>query len=155
MCTSIQGISAQLPGVPSAKVCLSAQVLCTGSQGIYTLCRGVPLAQVGSSAQFGVLVFKASMLDSPVGEGVGGSISQSSFTCQVWCSGIQSIYYQLPTGVHLPKYVHLPSFVYWYSKQISPVRVEISYSHLGVFQGCLRHVLGDVEWVTSYITVQC
>ena len=25
----------------------------------------------------------------------------------------------------------------------------------GVFQGCLRHVLGCVEWVTSDITVQC
>ena len=48
---------------------------------------GGPLAKVGSSAKFGVLVFKASMLYS-----LGGSIGQSRFVCQVWCSSIQGIY---------------------------------------------------------------
>ena len=66
---------------------------------------GGPSAKVGSSAKFGAVVFKASMIDYP-GE-----------------------------GVHLPKYVHMQSFVYWYSRQISPVRLEISYCHLGVVSG--------------------
>ena len=38
------------------------QVWCTGIQGIYALFTGGPLAKVGSSANFGVLVFKASIL---------------------------------------------------------------------------------------------
>ena len=76
-----------------------------------------PLAKGGSSAKFGVVVFKASMLNS-----LG--------------------------GVHLPKYVHLPSFVYWYSWQISPVRDDIFYCHLGC-------VLGGVKGVTYDMTVQC
>ena len=48
----------------------------------------------------------------------GGSISQSRFICQVWCSGIQGISALLPRGVQLPKYVGLPSFVYWYSRHL-------------------------------------
>ena len=53
----------------------------------------------------------------------------------------------LTRGVHLPKYVHLPSFVYWYSRQISPVRVEISYCHLGDVSGMFWDVsgVGDVK----------
>ena len=45
----------------------------------------------------------------------GGSISQIRFICQVLCIGKQGIFGLLPRGVHLPKYVCLPSFVYWYS----------------------------------------
>ena len=51
---------------------------------------GGPLAKVGSSAKFGVAVLKASILDS-LGWGVGGSIGQSRFVCQVGCTGIQGI----------------------------------------------------------------
>ena len=47
-------------------------------------------------------------------------------------------------GVHLPKYVHLPSFVYWYSRQISPVRVEISNCYLGGVLWVLRGVTSDM-----------
>ena len=46
-----------------------------------------PSAKVGLSAKFGVLVFKASILDS-----LGVSIGQSRFICQFWCTGIQGIY---------------------------------------------------------------
>ena len=46
-----------------------------------------PLAIIGLSAKFGVAVFKSSNLDS-----LGGSIGQSRFVCQVWCSSIQVIY---------------------------------------------------------------
>ena len=117
-----------------------------------------PLAKVGLSAKFGVAVFKASMLDS-LG---GGSISQSRFICQVWCSHIQGILFLITQArrVHLPKYVHLPSFVYWCSRQISPVRVEISYCHLqggvsGVFWACFGVSRGVLRGVTSDITLQC
>ena len=50
---------------------------------------GGPSAKVGSSAKFGVLVFKASLLYY-----TGGSICQSTFICQVLCTGIQGIYSQ-------------------------------------------------------------
>ena len=89
-------------GGPLAKVCLSAkfgvavfkasildslgvsigqsrficQILCTGIQGIYALFIGLgPSAKVGSSAKFGVLVFKASILDSL------GVYCQNMFIC--------------------------------------------------------------------------
>ena len=52
-----------------------------------------PLAKVGLSVKFGVAVFKASMLDS-----LGGSIGQSRFICQVWCSSIQGIFAQFTGG---------------------------------------------------------
>ena len=54
---------------------------------------GGPSAKVGSSANFGVLVFKASLLYYP-----GGSIWQSMFICQVLYSGIQIIYALLMEG---------------------------------------------------------
>ena len=53
---------------------------------------GGPSAKVCSSAKCCVLAFKASMLYS------GGSISQSRFICQVWCSGIQGINSQFTGG---------------------------------------------------------
>ena len=54
---------------------------------------GGTLAKVGSSAHFGVLVFKASLVYFP-----RGSIGQSRFICQFWCTGIQGIYSQFPGG---------------------------------------------------------
>ena len=53
---------------------------------LYSLELG-PSAKVGSSANFGVLVFKASMLYYP-----GGPLAKVVFVCQVWCTGIQGIY---------------------------------------------------------------
>ena len=50
-------------------------------------------AKVGSSAKFGVVVFKASILNS-----WGVYISQSRFACQVWCSSIQGIYSRFTGG---------------------------------------------------------
>ena len=102
---------------PGGSICQSMfiwQVLCTGIQGICALLLGDPLAKVGSSAKFGLVVFKASILDSLGGPSVricslpsfvywysrhlcsinGGSIGQSRFICQVWCTGIQGIYFQ-------------------------------------------------------------
>ena len=60
---------------------------------------GSPSAEVGSSAKFGLAVFNASMLDS-LGK---GSIGQSRFICQVWCSSIQGSYAQFTGGGHQPK----------------------------------------------------
>ena len=129
------------------------QVWCSSIQGIYLQLPGGggPSAKVSSSAKFGVAVFKASMLDS-LG---AGSIGQSRFICQVWCSGIQGIYGQLTRGSIYQSMFHWLSFVYCYSRQISPVRVEISYCHLGVFKGCFGHVLGVSSGVISDITVPC
>ena len=78
-------------------------------------------AKVCLSAKFFVPAFKVSILYS-----FGGSICQSMFICQVLCTGIQGISALFIGGVYLPKYVHLPSFVYWYSRQISAVRLKIS-----------------------------
>ena len=38
-----------------------------------------------------------------------GSIGQSRFVCQFWCTGIQGISTLLPRGVHRPKKVRLPN----------------------------------------------
>ena len=53
---------------------------------------GGPSAKVGSSVKFGVAVFKASILFP------GGSICQSMFVCQVLCTIIQGIYAVLNGG---------------------------------------------------------
>ena len=58
---------------------------------------GGPLANIGSSANFGVLIFKASLLYY-----LGGSIGQHRFICQVLCSFIEGIYSQFTGGVDLP-----------------------------------------------------
>ena len=99
------------------------QVWCTGIQGIYSQFTGGPLAKVGSSAKFGVLVFKASMLYIGVGSiaKVGssakfgvlvfkasilihwGSIGQSSFVCQVWCTVFKASILDSLGGIHWPK----------------------------------------------------
>ena len=64
-CTGIQGIYSQFTGVSIGQSRFICQFWCTGIQGIYALfIGGGPLAKVGSSAKFGVLVFKASILDS-------------------------------------------------------------------------------------------
>ena len=62
LCTGIQGISALLPGGPSAKLCSSAKFCVTGIQGISVLLPGGPSAKEGSSGKFCVLVFKPSVL---------------------------------------------------------------------------------------------
>ena len=95
---------------PSAKVCSSAKccVLAFKASMLYL---GGPSAKVGPSANFGVAVFKASMLNW---HWDGGSIGQSRFICQVWCSSVQGIYAQFTGrdgGPLLPKEVHLPSLV--------------------------------------------
>ena len=119
LCTGIKGISALFPGgsIHQSYVCLPSvvywyarhlcsicggsicqsmfvcQVLCTGIQGIYALFVGGPSAKVCPHLPSVVYWhFKASMLYS------GGSISQSRFICQVWCSGIQGINSQFTGG---------------------------------------------------------
>ena len=84
-------------GVSICQSMLVCQVWCSSIQGIYSQFMGGPLAKVGLSANFGVLVFKASLLYHP-----GGSIYQSMFVCQVLCTNIQGIY-ALLMGVHQPK----------------------------------------------------
>ena len=46
------------------------QVWCSGIQGIYAQLPGGSISQIGSSAKFGVVVFKASILNYP-GESIG------------------------------------------------------------------------------------
>ena len=67
-CNCLQEIHSHFGG-SSAKVDV-CQVWCSGIQGIYSRLGG-PSAKVGLSANFGVLVFKASLLYYP-----GGSIGQ-------------------------------------------------------------------------------
>ena len=55
---------------------------------------GGQFSKVCSSAKFGVVVFMASILNSP-----GGSISQSRFVCQFLCTGMQGISALLPGGL--------------------------------------------------------
>ena len=106
LCSGMQVISALVLGGSIGQSRFICQVLCSGMQVISALVLGGSLAKEGLSAKFGVAVFKASILDY-----VGGSIGQSRFVCQVWCSNIPD------RGIHLPKYV-LPSFVCWYLRQI-------------------------------------
>ena len=82
-------------GGPSAKVGSSANfgVLVFKASLLYYL--GGPSAKVCSSDKFGVPEFKASILNPPGGR---GSISQSRFVCQFWCTGIQGISALLPRG---------------------------------------------------------
>ena len=96
---------------------------------------GGSLAKEGSSAKFGVAVFKASILDY-----VGDPLAKVGLSAKFGVAVFQT---SMPDswGVHLPKYVHLPCFVYWYARQISPVRAEISYFHLGGVWG----ISGGVE----------
>ena len=54
---------------------------------------GGSLAKVGLFAKFGVVVFKASVIDSL---GWLGSTGQSMFICQFCCTGIQGISVLLP-----------------------------------------------------------
>ena len=107
--------SLQYPGSPLPKYPHLPSVLYWYSRHLCSICWGAPLAKLGSSAKIGVLVFKASMINSLT----GGSICQSI--------------------------VHLSSCVYWYSRQISPVRLEISYCHLGVVSGVFWPYFG-VFW---------
>ena len=125
LCTGIQGIYALLIGGSISQSRFVCQVWCSSIQGIYSwFPGGIHWSKVGSSAKFGVAVFKASILYSlgdpsakvcssacQVGglcsfcgiQGIyalliGGSISQSRFICQVWCSSIQGIYSWLTGG---------------------------------------------------------
>ena len=77
-------------GAPLAKVGLSANLGVLVFKASILNSLGGPSANVGLSAKFGVVVFKASILDSLC----WGSIGQSRVICQVWCSGIQGIYSQ-------------------------------------------------------------
>ena len=86
----------------------------------------------------------------------------SRFICQVWCSGIQSILFLITHGGSSAKVCSSAKISFNTDTDIlklaqyEHVRVEISVIVIwGVFQGCLRHVLGCVEGVTSAITVQC
>ena len=155
-CTGIQGIYSSFTGgsIQSMFICQVfvywySRHLCSINWGVYqpkyvclprfvywysrNLCSihwGI-LAKVGSSAKCGVAVFKASILDwlgGSIGQSrficqvwcssiqgiyslfTGGSICQSMFVCQVLCTGIQGIYALLIGGSIQPKYVHLPSF---------------------------------------------
>ena len=60
-CNCLQEIHSHFGGSIS-KSRFICQVWCSGIQGIYSRFTGGPLAKVGSSANFGVLVFKASLL---------------------------------------------------------------------------------------------
>ena len=110
---------------------LICQVLCSDMQVISALVLEELSAEEGSSAKFGVAVFKASILNYP-----GGPLAEVGLSAKFGVAVFQTSMLN-SWGFHLPKYVHLPSFVYWYSRQISPVRVEISYCHLEGVSGSL------------------
>ena len=86
-------------GAPSAKVCSSAQfcVLVFKASMVYLL--GGLLAKEGLSDKYEhtskLLLnnFQCNCLQE-IHSHFGGSIGQSRFICQVWCSGIQGIYSQ-------------------------------------------------------------
>ena len=79
-------------GGPLAKLGLSAKFCVLIFRASLLYYAGGPLAEVGSSAKSGVAAFKAFILDS------WGSIGQSRFICQVFCTGIQGISVLLPGG---------------------------------------------------------
>ena len=62
LCTGIQAIYAILIGGSIGQSRFVCQVWYNSIQGIYSQFTGGPLAKVGSSANFGVAVFKASLL---------------------------------------------------------------------------------------------
>ena len=113
LCSGIQGISTLVPGGSIGQSRVICHVLCSGMQVISALVLGSPLVTLGLSVEFGILVFKASLLwycGGPLARlglfakfGVlvftasllwywgGGSIGQSRFVCQVLFSGMQVI----------------------------------------------------------------
>ena len=158
LCSGMQGIPPLVPGRSIGQSRFICQVLHSGMQVISALGLGGPSAKVGSSAKFCVVVCMLSLL----WYWGGHQLKKVHLPSLVWQysrhpflitqGGCPSAKVGLSTkfgvavfqtsmldswGVHLPKYVHLPSFVYWYSRQISPVRVEISYCHLGGGLGVL------------------
>ena len=112
-CTGIQSIYSQFTGGPSAKVCSSANfgVLVFKASLLYY--PGGPLAKVCLSVKFGVLVFKASIRDL-----LGVSIDQIRFICQIVCTGIQGISALLPKMSFGQSMIHLPNFVYCFSRHL-------------------------------------
>ena len=149
--------------LPLAKVGLSAKfgVVVVKASILHSV--GGPSAKVGSSAKFHVVVFKASVLDYPRGGSIiqsrfvcqvwcssiqgihsgftRGSISQSRLVCQVWCSSIQGIYSGLPGG---------PSAKFCVLVFKANITCQ-SWSLFLSFGGCFRGVKG----VTYDMTVQC
>ena len=84
---------------PSAKVGLSAKFgVVEFKASILDSPGECPSAKVGSSAKFGVAVFKASILDS-----LGGPLAKVDSSANFWCTGIQGISASLPGWVHQPK----------------------------------------------------
>ena len=106
---------------------------------------GVHQPKVGLSAKFGVVV-----IQGIYSQFTGGSISQSRFVCQLWCSSIQGIYSQFTGGsIGQSRFVHqlwcssysrhLFSIHWW-----GPLTNVGSSANLGglVFKACLLYYLG-------------
>ena len=72
-------------------------------------------AKVCSSAKFGIVIFKASILNSEVGPSAKECFSAK---CCVLVFKVSMLYLW---GVHLPKCVCLPSVVYWYSRHLCSI----------------------------------
>ena len=66
-------------------------------------CLGGQSAKVCSSAKFGVVVFKACILNSE-----GGQSAKVVFVCQFWCAGMQGISALLPRGMGVEQPGELP-----------------------------------------------
>ena len=167
-----------LGGGPSAKVCSSAKfcvlvfkanitcqswnlLLSFGGyiwhdctiRGNFHLFLKNPLAKVGSSAKFGVAVFKASMLDL-----LGGSISQSRFVCQVWCSSIQGIYAWFTAGCPSAKVCSSAKFcalVFKANITCQSWNLLLSFGGvLGVSRGLNLTWLYNANWLFTTIIIQ-
>ena len=102
-CTGIQGISAQLPGGSIGQ----SWVYCI--QGISIQFPGGPSPKVCSSAKYEhtsklpLTNFQCNCLQE-IHSYFGGSIGQSKFVCQFWCTSIKGISTVVPGGgVHWPK----------------------------------------------------
>ena len=145
-------------------------------QGCLGVLRGVTsdmTVQCCLSAKVGVAVFKASILNS-----LGGSIGQSRFMCQVWCSSIQGIYSWFTVGpsakvglsANFGVLVFKASLLFslggpsakisfktnitFYTWQIWALIVEICNCHVGVFggdRGCQGgYIWHDCTMLTVY-----
>ena len=162
VCTDIQGISAWLPGGPSAKAMFICQVWHSGIQGKYSQFRGgvhLPKSVFLPSVVYWYSRYLCSIC--------GGSICQSEFVCQVLCTGMQGISALLPMGVggrsaRRSAKISFNNNIKYYSWQIWTLRFEICNCVVGVALGVSGECWGrlhltwlcNTNWLFTTIIIQ-